>query len=292
MNFEWILAAVALLVSLGALTLAVIAWRAPVPPDRSSEISDVAGRVEAVRSSLAEQQRVLSELRLQLTEVDSLRKALADVREAECRELGKAASTESAPTHDSIRASLASALAATSQASDRAFAQMCLDQLDELTAIHERTDDWLHESGRLEAVFAPKEQIQLYEVSEEWRSKLRRAYTDLEDLRADLRHRLATQYGIELIAPTPGEPFDPLMHEDTPATRHSPMSAEQAHTVVSRVSVGYRRHGEVVEKAWVTRFAGYEGATSERPPESIEIPEPGISPALTTLQKAAEHGDD
>ncbi|HRI44236.1 MAG TPA: hypothetical protein PLL78_00145 [Fimbriimonadaceae bacterium] len=196
------------------------------------------------------------------------------------------------PIEESVRPSLAelearaAALPSGSDA-DEAFRRQCRAEIESLQTIQGKCagpSDWVPEAGDrsflLNELFSPK-RMDLLEVTTANRAEARALITFLDDARAELIEELRSRFGIEPIAPVPGSAFDPSWHEDNPSTRQTPPDPSKSNLVYERVSVGFAKRGEVLERSWVKRYAA--GAGESQVPQDEPVP-PIASDPLPPLE--------
>lgn len=269
------------------------------------KVSTIAGRVNARTPEIAieELRQTLVQLQNRLAasqtaapvpvEIDDIRQGLATIRERVEALAGDFERYANPPVVEPSRPDLAAVAArvgsiAPSSDGDRAFAEQCSRELELLKTLQDRivaTSDWTPESGDrsflLNELFAPK-RMDLLEVTSANRDEARILIHQIDDLRAQVAKELQSRFGIEPITPVAGTEFDPRWHEDNPSTRQTAPEPALANRVYERVSVGISKRGEVLERAWVKRYAG---AMAE-PEPATEPPSPSqvADPAPTSLQ--------
>lgn len=189
----------------------------------------------------------------------------------------------------------------TDDPTDRAYLAGLHDRLVNVRQVKD-LEAWEGDRVLIFGLYQPVSDIGVHELSDELRPAAQEIAGVLDEARAAAVDHLRTRFGIEVIAPVISTPFDPLVHEDSPTTRLTPPNPNLAHTIYARVGLGLRRAEEVIEKAWVKRYAGYEGPTEVSPehsepevPSSL-VPEEGLpvesdNAAKSLLQQAAEHGN-
>lgn len=197
------------------------------------------------------------------------------------------------PVEEAVRPSLdelearAAALPVGSDA-DEAFRRQCRAEIELLKTIQSKcagASDWIPEAGDrsflLNELFSPK-RMDLLEVTAANRTEARDLVTYLDDARAELIDVLRSRFGIEPIAPVPGSVFDPTWHEDNPSTRQTPPDPSKSNLVFERISVGFAKRGEVLERAWVKRYAAGVGesqiAQDDPVPPIASDPMPSLEP--------------
>ncbi|MBX7136085.1 MAG: hypothetical protein K1X67_25730 [Fimbriimonadaceae bacterium] len=187
-----------------------------------------------------------------------------------------------------------------------------------LTGLHERLVNagqvkdlgaWDNDRTQIFGLYQQVSDIGPHELSDGLRPTAQEIIGVLDETRAEAIDHLRASFGVQVIAPVVGTPFDPLIHEDSPTTRLTPPNPNLAHTIYARVGPGLRRGDEVIERAWVKRYAGYEGPTAAIPesqdtemhpplpppyPSPVPVegtPEVNDNAAKSLLQQAAEHAD-
>ncbi len=75
-----------------------------------------------------------------------------------------------------------------------------------------------------------------------------KAIRDGMQLTLDILHKVLIKFGVEIIDPQPGEPFDPKLHEAM-GMRHDPNA--KPNTILQVLQKGYQLHGRVLRAAMV-----------------------------------------
>lgn len=191
-----------------------------------------------------------------------------------------------------------------------AFLRSCRESLDGLRQVMAYLSfdpGWTPDAAQVKALVALAQgvpgDVKTFQVSPERRDALRKLADEIDDVRCRLLDDLGRRFDLQPIAPVPGQTrFDPTLHEDAPATRLTPTDPAQAQLIYAQISIGFQQRGQVLERAWVKRYANLDSP----PPMVEEEPRPAYQPfgeekeareekvemseARTKLEEAADLG--
>lgn len=143
---------------------------------------------------------------------------------------------------------------------DVAFTDQCLGELREMARLFERLQDpsWKPEDDlifHVSAVYAPRRPVETSDLSRANTQLLRSLQFECDELRTDLKEGLRAKFDLQELPVVPNVTrFDPNLHDDFAGQRRPTNDPDQANMVFERVRPGFRREGQLVQKAIVKRY--------------------------------------